>query len=170
MKLSFTWLTRTDEAPAFWHLLRRLPPFPASIRLLSLSLLASMGLAALHAAAPPATVRICPPYWLKDEKGQEINPVKGINAQAPYSPRQTCGAAGCHDYDKITQGYHFTQGKGEAVPEDMAARYPWVSSPGNFGGTWCSPAPLYRFLAPKSNASPVTIDMTAATFITAGCG
>ncbi|MHC1769292.1 MAG: multiheme c-type cytochrome [Verrucomicrobiia bacterium] len=118
----------------------------------------------------PRAIRICPPYQLKDEQGKVIDPVKGINASAPYSPRQTCGAASCHDYSKITEGYHFTQGKGELVPADMAARYPWVTSPGNYGGTWCSPAPLYRYLAPKTNASPVTIDMTSATFITAGCG
>jgi hypothetical protein len=115
-------------------------------------------------------VRICPPYQLKDELGNVIDPVRGINATAPYSPRQTCGTVGCHDYNKITEGYHFTQGKGEAVPADMAARYQWVSSPGNYGGTWCSPAPLYRYLAPKSNSSPITIDMTSATFVTAGCG
>ena len=120
--------------------------------------------------SPKAPVRICPPYQLKDEQGNVINPVKDINANAPFSPRQTCGAAGCHDYDKITQGYHFMQGKGEAVPTDMAARYQWVSSPGNYGGTWCSPAPLYRYLAPKTNASAVSIDMTSATFITVGCG
>ncbi|NLH71793.1 MAG: hypothetical protein GX456_01910 [Verrucomicrobia bacterium] len=119
---------------------------------------------------PKPPVRVCPPYQLKDEQGNVINPVKGINATTPYSPRQTCGAAGCHDYDKVTQGYHFMQGKGEAVPADMAARYQWVTSPGNYGGTWCSPAPLYRYLAPKTNASAVTIDMTSATFITAGCG
>ncbi len=115
-------------------------------------------------------VRICPPYQLKDELGNVIDPVKGINATAPYSPRQTCGATGCHDYNKITEGYHFQQGKGEAVPADMAARFQWVSSPGNYGGTWCSPAPLYRYLASKSNSSAVTLDMTSATFITAGCG
>ncbi len=125
-------------------------------------------LAAPESPKPP--VRICPPYQLKDEQGNVINPVKGINANAPYSPRQTCGAVGCHDYNKITEGYHFQQGKGEAVPADMAARFQWVTSPGNYGGTWCSPAPLYRYLAPKSNASPTTIDMTSATFITAGCG
>ena len=99
------------------------------------------------APEPRRAQRICPPYELRDELGNVINPVRGVNATAPYSPKQTCGATGCHDYDKITQGYHFTQGKGEAVPADMAARYQWVTSPGNYGGTWCSPAPLYRYLA-----------------------
>lgn len=122
--------------------------------------------------AEPAAraVRVCPPYPLKDEQGNVIDPVRGINATVPYSPKQTCGALGCHDYDKITEGYHFTQGKGEAVPADMAARFQWVSSPGNYGGTWCSPAPLYRYLAAKTNTSALTIDMTSATFVTAGCG
>lgn len=140
--------------------------------LASAVLLANIGpvRAAVTSETPNRTVKICPPFQLKDEQGNVIDPVKGINATAPYSPRQTCGTAGCHDYSKITEGYHFTQGKGEPVPADMAARYPWVTSPGNYGGTWCSPAPLYRYLAPKTNASPVTIDMTSATFITAGCG
>lgn len=170
MKLFSAPLRWAEATAAATPLIFSLRPSQPSAVLLGLGLLAASGLTALHAATPPATVRICPPYYLRDEQGREINPVKGINAQAPYSPRQTCAAAGCHDYEKITQGYHFTQGKGEAVPPDMAERYQWVSSPGNFGGTWCSPAPLYRYLAPKSNASPVTIDMTAATFITAGCG
>lgn len=113
---------------------------------------------------------ICPPFKLKDEQGNVIDPVRGVNATAPYSPKQTCGTAGCHAYNKITEGYHFTQGKGEAVPEDMAARLQWVTSPGNYGGAWCSPAPLYRFLAAKTNVSAVEVDMTSATFITAGCG
>jgi hypothetical protein len=131
------------------------------------------------AVAPPRTPTaeeprrargVCPPYQLRDEQGGIIDPVRGVNASVPYSPRQTCATTGCHDYDKITQGYHFTQGKGEAVPKDMAARYQWVSSPGNYGGTWCSPAPLYRYLASKTNTSATTIDVTSATFITVGCG
>jgi len=125
---------------------------------------------AANLEAPKRSRGVCPPYKLRDEQGNIIDPVKGINASTPYSPRQTCGATGCHDYNKITEGFHFQQGKGEAVPPDMAARYQWVSSPGNYGGTWCSPAPLYRYLAPKTNLSAITIDMTSATFITAGCG
>ncbi|MGQ9812099.1 MAG: hypothetical protein ACUVQ2_01605 [Dissulfurimicrobium sp.] len=99
-----------------------------------------------------------------------INPVKGINDTVPYSPRQTCGANGCHDYGKITEGFHFTQGKGEQVPAAMAERYAWVTSPGTYGGNWCSPAPLYRQLAPKKNANARSIDMTSFDFVTATCG
>ncbi|HAK95992.1 MAG TPA: hypothetical protein DCM87_13625 [Planctomycetes bacterium] len=119
---------------------------------------------------PRRAMGVCPPYKLRDEQGAVIDPVHGTNAAAPYSPKQTCGAAGCHDYDKITEGFHFTQGKGEAVPALMAERYRWVSSPGNYGGNWCSPAPLYRQLAPKKNASSRVIDMTSYEFVTATCG
>ena len=157
-------LKSADWKPALLGMRRALGGLP----LLAMLVCASVALAATESPKPP--VRICPPYQLKDEQGNVINPVKGINATAPYSPRQTCGAAGCHDYARITEGFHFMQGKGESVPADMAARYQWVSSPGNYGGTWCSPAPLYRYLAPKSNSSPITIDMTSATFITSGCG
>jgi len=111
---------------------------------------------------------VCPPFNLRDERGQIIDPRHGINANAPYSPKQTCGA--CHDYSKITQGYHFQQGRGEKPSAEMAQRYPWISSPGNYGGNWCSPAPLYRALAPKHNAKARQIDMTSFDFVTATCG
>ncbi|MFO7616667.1 MAG: multiheme c-type cytochrome [Bacteroidales bacterium] len=111
---------------------------------------------------------VCPPFLLYDEEGNEINPVKGINADKPYSTRQTCGK--CHDYDKITQGFHFQQGKDETPDKTLTDRYQWVSHPGNYGGNWCSPAPLYRALAPKENQSAVEIDMTSFDFITASCG
>jgi len=111
---------------------------------------------------------VCPPFFLYDEDGNIIDPVNNINADKPYSPRQTCGQ--CHDYDKITEGYHFQQGKDEISSDTFNERYQWVSSPGNYGGTWCSPAPLYRYLSPKENTTARTIDMTSFTFITAGCG
>lgn len=113
---------------------------------------------------------VCPPYPLRGQCGRVIDPVWGVNVNEPYSPRQTCGMSGCHDYDKLVQGYHFTQGKGEMMPERMAARYRWVTSPGNYGGTWGSPAPLYRQLAAKTNASARVIDMTSFEFVTASCG
>lgn len=113
---------------------------------------------------------VCPPFPLRDEKGEIINPIDGINDKVAYSPKQTCGAKGCHNYDKITEGFHFTQGKGEKVPERFLQRYNWVLSPGNYGGTWCSPAPLYRQLAPKLSRSERLIDMTSFEFVTATCG
>lgn len=120
--------------------------------------------------APKGPTGVCLPFMLKDEQGKPIDPIRGVNATAPYSPKQTCGAAGCHNYARITEGFHFTQGKGEPLPEDFASRYNWVTSPGNYGGNWCSPAPLYRQLAPKKSASARMIDMTSFDFVTATCG
>ncbi len=111
---------------------------------------------------------VCPPFFLRDEAGNVINPVAGENADKPYSPKHTCGA--CHDYEKITQGFHFQQGADEQRPGVLGERCQWVSSPGNFGGTWCSPAPLYSYLSPKHNDDPHLIDMTSLDFITRGCG
>ncbi len=111
---------------------------------------------------------VCPPFFLYDEDGNVINPVQGVNADKPYSPRQTCGK--CHDYKKITEGFHFQQGKDEIATGTFAERYQWVSTPGNYGGNWCSPAPLYRALAAKNNESAKDIDMTSFDFITATCG
>jgi hypothetical protein len=62
-------------------------------------------------AAQEKALGVCPPFPLRDEAGNVIDPVKGENDSVPYSPKQTCGAKGCHDYDKITEGFHFTQGK-----------------------------------------------------------
>ncbi len=81
-------------------------------------------------------VGVCPPFFIKDEKGIPINPVKGENAGVPYSPKQTCGTAGCHDYEKITSGYHFQQGKDEEPGRDLTKLYQWVLSPGQYGGRW----------------------------------
>jgi len=111
---------------------------------------------------------VCPPFNLYDEEGNIIDPVNGINAEKPYSPKQTCGK--CHDYDLITQGFHFQQGKDEAASGTLAERYQWVSHPGNYGGNWCSPAPLYNYLSDKNNSSAKEMDMTSFTFITNGCG
>lgn len=113
---------------------------------------------------------VCPPFFLKDEDGNIIDPINNINADKPYSPKQTCGAEGCHNYEKITEGYHFTQGADEEPLKKQSERYQWVSSPGNYGGNWCSPAPLYKYLSPKDNSSARLMDMTSFTFLKDGCG
>ena len=110
---------------------------------------------------------VCPPFFLYDEDGNVIDPVNNINVEKPYSPKQTCGK--CHDYEKITQGFHFQQGKDETATGIFAERYQWVSNPGNYGGNWCSPAPLYNYLSKKNNSSAKEMDMTSFTFITNGC-
>lgn len=81
-------------------------------------------------------IGVCPPFFIRDESGAVINPVNMQNAAVPYSPRQTCGTAGCHDYEKISKGYHFQQGKDEEANEELKSLYQWVLSPGQYGGRW----------------------------------
>ncbi len=73
-----------------------------------------------------------PPFFLRNEAGEVINPLTGENADQPYSPRQTCGASGCHDYDTITGGYHFQQGA-DVISDHFDPERPWVLSDGMFG-------------------------------------
>ena len=101
-------------------------------------------LTAVFAGAFPAIVSadsktftgVCPQFFIRDEVGAVINPVGGENIDKPYSPKQTCGLVGCHDYEKITKGYHFLQGKDEKPNEKLASLYQWVLSPGQYGGRW----------------------------------
>ena len=56
---------------------------------------------------------------------------------APYSPRETCGA--CHDYDLISHGYHFQQGRtdeyGSVITKDdyFGDGRDFLQSPGMYG-------------------------------------
>lgn len=88
------------------------------------------GLALLLPQALLAKTRACVPFHLKTEDGKIINPLTGENADQPYSTRQTCGA--CHDYDKITKGYHFQQGW-DKIKDDFSKKKPWVLSDGMMG-------------------------------------
>jgi hypothetical protein len=87
-------------------------------------------LAWLLAAPAGAKTRACVPFHLKTADGKIINPLTGENADQPYSTRQTCGA--CHDYDKITKGYHFQQGW-DRIKDDFNKKKPWVLSDGMMG-------------------------------------
>ncbi|MCF8296032.1 MAG: hypothetical protein K9J13_00685 [Saprospiraceae bacterium] len=106
---------------------------------------------------------VCPPYYLLTEDGDTINPASGKNVDKPYSPKQSCGK--CHDYETITMGYHFQQGKDEQVDSSLTNKAKWVSHPGNYGGNWCSPAPLYSYLSTKENTNEKLIDLTSYTFV-----
>jgi hypothetical protein len=77
-----------------------------------------------------AKIRACGPFYLRDAQGDPINPMTGENADKPFSTRQTCGA--CHDYDRITRGYHFQQGW-DRIRDDFDKSKPWVLSDGMMG-------------------------------------
>ncbi|HHH42303.1 MAG TPA: hypothetical protein ENK56_09920 [Chloroflexi bacterium] len=101
---------------------------------LAAGLLWSTGVLAGPVEAPPAQVvpKQHPPFFLRTETGEVINPLTGENADQPYSPRQTCGAEGCHDYATITLGYHFQQGA-DVINDHFDPERPWVLSDGMFG-------------------------------------
>ena len=102
-----------------------------------------------------------PAINLLDHNGDVIDPVNGENANAPFSTKQTCGM--CHDYDVITEGYHFQMGW-NTVADDygVEAGRPWSLSNG-FLGRWYPYA--FRQLAKKSNTHPDEIDLTVYDFV-----
>ncbi len=68
-------------------------------------------------------------------KGFDGSPIT-IESKIPYSPKRTCG--GCHDYNRITNGYHFQQGRTDgtgkiAISDIYDLKYPWNLSSGMYG-------------------------------------
>lgn len=84
--------------------------------------------------AKRAFMSVCPPFQLLTENGEVIDPSKDLNTNQPYSPKKTCGR--CHDYERITSGYHFQQGKDEVVSPELKTMYAWMRSPGQYGGRY----------------------------------
>lgn len=77
-------------------------------------------------AAPPRMPH--PAVVLKDETGRNV-----LDSGKPVSTRQSCGS--CHDYDFITDSFHFQQGKSEMNRGLLSSHgiAPFNSSPGMFG-------------------------------------
>jgi hypothetical protein len=94
--------------------------------------LAALCIVVFSVTAAQAKSKACPPFFLRAESGEVINPVTGENKDLPISTRQTCGAQGCHDYAAITKGYHFQQGW-DNVKDGFSKDKPWVLSPGMMG-------------------------------------
>ena len=72
---------------------------------------------------------------MRDRLGNPIT----ADSTDPYSPRQTCGATGCHEIDVIANGYHFQQGRtnvaGDVVTQDdfFGDGRTWLKSAGMYG-------------------------------------
>ncbi len=107
------------------------------------------------------------PFTLKDPEGEPTAP----DSTKPYSLKETCGSRSCHDYETVTQGFHFQQGRDEYDP-DFALKNPghgfvhFDQSPGMFG-KW-SPY-FYRQLAKKDNDNETEIDLPAFEWVKS-CG
>ncbi|THB74994.1 MAG: hypothetical protein D3926_20940 [Desulfobacteraceae bacterium] len=104
---------------------------------------------------------LCPPFFLRTDQGMIINPITGENAHQPFSTRQTCGT--CHDYDRITRGYHFDMGwSGAGDDRFKDTDTPWLLSHGLTGNL--TPVGFFQ-LAKKQNHCPEAIDLTAFDFV-----
>lgn len=72
------------------------------------------------------------PVVLKGYDGKEL----ALDSKAPYSPKATCGE--CHEYARITNGYHFQQGRTDGsgkivVSDSFNPTKPWILSSGMYG-------------------------------------
>lgn len=108
---------------------------------------------------------------LKDSLG---NPLTAGSTE-PYSGRQTCGGVGCHDVDRIANGFIHQQGRtdpdGNIVMQDDAlgdGRW-WVRSAGMYGRWSGGGGGLNRQTAGKHNANESEMDLTAFSWAS-NCG
>mgnify|MGYP005843067483 CR=1 FL=1 len=94
-----------------------------------------------------------------------------LESKMPYSPKKTCG--NCHDYNQITQGFHFQQGRTDGmgnivISDTFDSRYPWNLSSGMYGKFTAASWDL-SLLAKKINRNPSEIDTTSFSFVQ-NCG
>jgi hypothetical protein len=90
----------------------------------------ALPLTAALAQTPAASLRLAhPSITLKDESGRNV-----LETGKPISTRRTCGGD-CHDYDYISNSFHFQQGKAEMDPNLLRNHgvAGFNSSPGMFG-------------------------------------
>jgi hypothetical protein len=90
-----------------------------------------------------------------------------INSKIPFSPKKTCGT--CHDYNWITNGYHFQQGRTDGarkvvINDTYDRRYSWNLSSGMYGKySLTTENPIQ--LAKKMNSHPSEIDKSSFFFV-----
>ncbi len=111
------------------------------------------------------------PIPLRDQSGAVLT----IDSSSPYSGRQTCGTANCHDIDRIANGTVHQQGRtdgsGNVVMQDdfLGDGQWWVRSQGMFGRWSGGGGGLNRQMAGKSNVNESAMDMTTFWWAT-NCG
>ncbi len=106
-----------------------------------------------------------PSIPLLDEAGNHV-----LSSGKPYSPRTSCGTAGCHDYDSITHSFHIEQGRDEADDSFGTLRgLPQLVGPGYFGGYNCMGGNNPELTAAKHNASADDFADYGAAGITMRC-
>ncbi|MGZ3495677.1 MAG: multiheme c-type cytochrome [Thermodesulfobacteriota bacterium] len=104
---------------------------------------------------------------LKDFDGKPLT----LESKLPYSPKKTCGE--CHDYDQITNGYHFQQGRTDGsrkiiIDDAFDPKFPWNLSSGMYG-KYTTASPDLSRLAKKINQQASEIDKSSFAFVQ-NCG
>ncbi len=138
---------------------------PLGISLALLIALAAPGATAAGsppAGMPPRPKLAHPALTLRDASGRNV-----LESGAPISTRQTCGGD-CHDYEFITDSFHFQQGKNEMDSELLKSHgvAPFNSSPGMFGKFSIIPN---RQLTHAGITDPEDADMSQPEWLTK-CG
>jgi hypothetical protein len=99
-------------------------------------------------------------------KGFDGNPLT-LESKMPYSPKKTCGI--CHDYEQITNGYHFQQGRTDetgkiVISDTFDPKVPWNLSSGMYGKYSVASMDLSQ-LAKKMNSLPSDIDKSSFSLV-----
>lgn len=146
-----------------FRIARSMQTVSAGYRLFCWALVSSVMFTSAAYSQPPEHEKIV-------VKGVDGNPITP-DSKTPYSPKRTCGA--CHDYDRITSGYHFQQGRTDrtgriVISDTFDPKHPWNLSSGMFG-KYCPVAEDASQLARKFNQHPSAIDKTSFFFIQ-NCG
>ena len=132
------------------------------------------GIPPSHGGAAPAgndfdRAVLHPAIPLLDEMGRHV-----LDSGQPYSPRTSCGkgaGVGCHDYARITRGYHFEQGRDETRDGfGRRARLPQLAGPGYFGGYNCMSGNAPGWLAKKDNSGAAEFADFGAPDLVRYCG
>ena len=116
-----------------------------------------------QAAGQPKALKLAHPLVvLKDEAGQNV-----LKTGKPISTRQSCGGD-CHDYEFISNSFHFQQGKNEMDRAVLASHGtpPFNTSPGMFGKFSIIPN---RQLTAADIKDPSDADMSQPEWLTK-CG
>ena len=137
-----------------------------AMRKQTLSIALSIFCLALNPGLPPTLLSQEAKHPRIVLKGFDGDPLT-LESKVPYSPRKTCGA--CHDYTRITNGYHFQQGRtdgtGKIVISDTSSpKFPWNLSSGMFGKHGLV-SPDSSQLARKKSETPSEIDKSAFYFV-----
>jgi hypothetical protein len=99
-------------------------------------------------------------------KGFDGSPLN-MESKIPYSPQKTCGS--CHNYDQITNGYHFQQGRTDGngrivINDTFDPKYPWSLSSGMYGKFMVASMDSSQ-LAKKINQTFSEIDKSSFSFV-----